>query len=288
GESAKSTLPIEPGQKMSKDFLPTFTVADLKRLREHCPAKLYIDVKFFTEQKAPIPYHKTEDVHFYPRSVAVLWSTKKDGTLLNCTDGLAAWVTPRLPEIEKLHRKAADYHPEGELRGYPDERTKEAQKHAVREQVRALFQALYQEVQLAYATSSNVVHPQADQTHYVLQNVRLPADIFKAGGPANCLDGSLLFASLLEKANLQPLLLLHQGHAVVGWRIYPEKEIYEFLEATSINRGDFELACQQGREVYQKAYPRGRSAISALDTLNGPLLVDIVACRKRNIVPMDW
>ncbi len=287
GESVKSTLPIEPGQKTSRDFLPTLTVDDLKRLREHCPVKLYIDIEFVTAQQVPIPYHKTEDIYFYPRSVAVLWSIKEDGTLLNCTDGLAGWVTPRLPKIETLHRKAADYHHEGELWGYHSERTKKAQKHAVREQVRALFQALHQDMKLAYATSSNVVRPQTDQMHYILQNVRLPVDIFNAGGPANCLDGSLLFASLLEKANLQPLLLLHQGHAVVGWRVYPEKQIYEFLEATSIHKGDFELACQQGWVVYHRAYPKGVAAASASDIPNSPLLVDIVACRKRNIVPMD-
>lgn len=288
GEPARNTLLTEPGKKTSQDFLPTFTIDDLKRLQERCPATLNIDIDFVTEQIVSIPYHKSEHVHFYPRNVAVLWSIQKDGTLLDRADGLAAWVTPRLPKIEEVHRKAADYHPQGELRGYPDERTKEEQRNAVREQVRALFQALCQEVKLAYATSSNVVLPETDQTQYILQNVRLPGDIFRTGGPANCLDGSLLFASLLEKANLQPLLLLHQGHAVVGWRIYPEKQMYEFLETTSIGRGDFELSRAQGWECYQKAYPKGVATVSAWNIYNRPLLVDIVACRKRDIVPMDW
>jgi hypothetical protein len=293
GESVSKTLPLEPDKPASDVFLPTLTAADLEHLHECCLASLDIKVGLLTDQVVTehqaIPLrHETMDVYLYPRNVAILWLKQRDGTVFNCTNGLAAWVTPRLYEIEKLHSRATQCHPDGELPGYPTKGTKKARKLAVRVQVRALFQTLYEGVQLAYATSSNVVRPKADQTRYVLQNVRLPVDIFNADGPANCLDGSLLFASLLEKANLHPALLLYQGHAIVGWRVFPDEQRYDFLEATSINSGDFELACQQGWKFYRRAYPGGTGAAPGSATLLGPRLIDILVCRQRDIVSMHW
>lgn len=293
GESVSKTLPLEPGKPASCIFLPTLTVADLERLRECCLASLNVRVELLTdqvlmEQEAMPIRHETLDVYLYPRNVAILWLQRRDGTLFNCTNGLAAWVTPRLYEIEKLHTRAAQCHPDGELNGYPTKGTKKARRLAVHTQVCALFQALYEEVKLVYATSSNIVRPGEDQMHYMLQNVRLPVDIFKADGPANCLDGSLLFASLLEKANLHPALLLYQEHAIVGWRVFPGEQKYEFLEATSINSGDFELACREGQTFYRKAYPGGTGAAPSSATRLGPRLIDILVCRQRDIVPMHW
>jgi hypothetical protein len=54
----------------------------------------------------------------------------------------------------------------------------------------------------------------------ILQRVRRPDEIMLSGTPAyNCLDGAILFASVLEKIGIAPLLVLLPTHALVGWKV---------------------------------------------------------------------
>ena len=60
------------------------------------------------------------------------------------------------------------------------------------------------------------------------QKVRTPGAILE-GGLATCLDTSMLFASALEQAGLNPLILLSKGHAFVGVWLQPQ----EFSQLTT-------------------------------------------------------
>lgn len=53
------------------------------------------------------------------------------------------------------------------------------------------------------------------------QKIRLPGDIAQ-GRIATCLDTTLLFASCLEQAKLNPIIVLPEGHALVGVWLQPE------------------------------------------------------------------
>lgn len=54
------------------------------------------------------------------------------------------------------------------------------------------------------------------------QKIRLPSQIL-ANRIATCLDSTMLFASALEQAGLNPIVVLPQGHAVVGLWLQPEE-----------------------------------------------------------------
>jgi hypothetical protein len=121
-----------------------------------------------------------------------------------------------------------------------------------------------------------------------VQLVRLPAEVIEAGGPANCIDGTVLFASLLENVNLQPLIFLQPGHALVGWRVFKDEPVFEFLDTIVIETGDFGLALPKGQEQYEQAYARGALGRTIIDPHDYASVVDIVDCRHENIQPMDW
>jgi hypothetical protein len=121
-----------------------------------------------------------------------------------------------------------------------------------------------------------------------VQLVRLPAEVIDAGGSANCIDGTVLFASLLEHVNLHPLIFIQPGHALVGWRVFKDKPTCEFLETTVIDKGDFHRALQLGQEQYEQAYARGALGRTIIDPYDYAFLIDIADCRSDNIQPMDW
>ena len=83
------------------------------------------------------------------------------------------------------------------------------------------------------------------------QRVRLPREALDEQ-QANCLDGALLFASLLEAASLNPaLVILQKG---------PGRDEWDYLETTLINSATFEQAVDIGRrkaEAFRKQAAAG-------------------------------
>jgi hypothetical protein len=154
-----------------------------------------------------------------------------------------AWVTPHAPGVQERVRRAAALHPAGRLAGYTA-----GGPGRVREQVAALYRAV-QEAGLAYV---NAVTDYGAPPDSVTQRARLPRETL-ARRSANCLDGTILFASLLEGASLSPALLLIPGHALVGWESDEAAGDWEFLETTMVGTADFDAARRSGTRQYQEA-----------------------------------
>src|SRR5262249_40971680 len=96
---------------------------------------------------------------------------------------------------------------------------------------------------------------------------------------ANSIDGTVLFASLLEGAALNAALVMVPGHAFVGWQAWDYEEAdWRFLETTTIGRADFEAACQSGQRQ-SEAFSGYRKHLLKLHPL--PKL------RARSIWPME-
>ena len=114
------------------------------------------------------------------------------------------------------------------------------------------------------------------------QRVRLPRQALEEQ-QANCLDGALLFASLLEAASLYPALVILPNHALVAWQKAPDREDWEYLETTLINSATFEQAMDIGRRKAEAF--RKQAAVG--DPLNFRLrpLRDLRV--RRGITPME-
>ncbi|HMG05166.1 MAG TPA: hypothetical protein VK581_06870 [Chthoniobacterales bacterium] len=69
------------------------------------------------------------------------------------------------------------------------------------------------------------------------QNVRF-VDQSLANTQANCVDGSVLFASILRKVSINPFLVTVPGHMYVGFYLGPDKTQFVGLETTAIGAAD--------------------------------------------------
>jgi hypothetical protein len=120
--------------------------------------------------------------------------------------------------------------------------------------VKALYQAL-REAGLTYVNS--VIDYGAGPGQFT-QRTRLPRESL-AQRSANCIDGTVLMASLLEGASLSPALVLVPGHAFVGWETWDGAGKWSYLETTMIGSSEFEAACQSATLQYDQAtklYPK--------------------------------
>ncbi len=191
----------------------------------------------------------------------------KTGEPRDLTHYYGAWVTPHAESVQDRVRRAAAMHPAGSLAGYG-----RGGAAAVREQVKAIYQSL-QECGLAYV---NAVTDYGAPPGTVTQRARLPRESL-ARKAANCIDGAILFASLIEGASLGAGLLLVPGHALVGWETEDGGD-WQFLETTLVGTADFDAACKSGQAQYEQArefYP---------DAVRLHRLADL---RERGIWPME-
>ena len=122
------------------------------------------------------------------------------------------------------------------------------------------------------------------------QRVRLLADVWNERR-ANCLDGSVLIASVLERIGIPAFIVLVPRHAFVGFHADANRSTVELLETTLLGtdtahlpRGaasSFDAARTAGRLRYSRVANR-------LDKAHRPdyALIDIETARAYGIVPL--
>jgi hypothetical protein len=217
-------------------LLPVFRAPAVREINELRRATLHFQV---LEVKSNRELYRTFPIWLLPQSSAYLWIvdpvTRKR---IDLTPYLGAWVTPNEPAVMQTLRAAAGLHPRKALGGYQEG------PEGVARQVEAIYQALRAE-QVAYIQSVLAFGAVAGMFQ---QRVRLPREAL-ANHSANCLDGTLLMASLLEAASLNPGIVLVPGHALLAWETGEGSGSWEYLETTMIGTSEFAVAQQAGRTL---------------------------------------
>lgn len=206
---------------------PTLFPAASRRLNEITRATLNVLVE---DLDGKTELHRTVPIWLLARNAAPL-ELKDPGTgqLMDMTKYLGAFVTPNEPTIMQFLRKVADRHPETRLAGYQSD---------VVPQVRAIFDTLKEDSKIAYVNSLIAFDP-AEGSYS--QRVRMPRESLRQR-QANCVDGTLLFASLLEAISLNAALVILRGHALVAWQQKEGSTKWSYLDTVEIDRSTFEVA----------------------------------------------
>ncbi len=275
-DPAIKTITVKKFAKLAIPLMPLLKPDMVVTLDKVKPATLQIQAFKGNE----LIYAYPEIIELHAHNTALLAVKAPDGKPVDLTRCLAAWVTPHNNKIEVLLRQAADYHNEGEFVGYQQGQSSRKSVESVRRQAQAVFEVLRYGIKLKYIDSSNNFGTENEQ---ITQRVRLPTEVLSSGGSANCLEGALLFASLLELATIDPVILLVSNHAIVGWHTQPGKEQYEFVDAALIPREDFTTARHAGQEHYKRALTQKLFSKEIFDFTGFARLVDINFCREHGI-----
>ena len=172
---------------------------------------------------------------------------------ISLLDYLVEWVTPNDQSINRTLKDAIDKQSILKL-GYQKGQNPNSL-------VRTIYNELKKEIKLTYRNlSPDIIIPNQGQIH---QKVQLPSETLGNGGFANCVDGAVLYASLIEAAGLDAIVVFSahkvensnrfdEGHALVGWRKEKGSKQYEFLETTITLNASFDGALKAGNRKYQK------------------------------------
>jgi hypothetical protein len=270
GFSARSveTIEVEQFAPANAALLPTFFPDRLRLLTELTRATVNVEVR---DLDAKTEVHRTIPVWLLARTTAPLKvKDPSTGTWQDMTRYLGAFVTPNAPEIMSYVRKALDKHPDKRLVGY------QIGTAEVTSQVRAIYEALV-ESRIAYVNSIIDFTPEIGMNN---QRVRLPRESL-TDQSANCIDGTVLFASLLEAISLNPAIVIVPGHAFLAWETGRNSNEWKYLETTMVSTHSFDEACTQA-ELTAAAWKTSAGPGQAMLTL-----WSLRELRAQNITPLE-
>lgn len=141
----------------------------------------------------------------------------------------AAYVNEENPMIDQLLREALNTRIVNRFLGYQG-----GNSEVVDKQVYALWNVL-QKRNFRYSSVSNT---SLSSNVVFSQRVRTFDDALESS-QINCVDGTVLFASLLRAINIDPILVRTPGHMFVGYYTDSKHKDMNFLETTMI--GDVDL-----------------------------------------------
>lgn len=259
-ESAPQTIELGPYEKKTCDYRPHFAPMAIRGIGEKRMADLYVQAARLVEGREHIILRQPYKVYLLPRNV-ILWAiSDAQGHVYDFSHHIGAWVTPEAEAIAELQRGILEKHPDRQMIGYQGRNIPEEREVVVREQIRAIYNYLKHVRNMAYAdTSINFGRiGLAPGDAAVAQVVRLPHETVGVNrGTANCIDATVLFASLIERFSMNPAVVLVPGHAFLGWQTWPGSPRYEYLETTVIARADFDDAARSGNRQHEQAVQEG-------------------------------
>ena len=245
---AVETIEVEHLENVTRAQMPTFFADRIGKVTELNRATVNVEVQ---DLDAKTEVHKTIPVWLLARSTAPLQvKDPSTGKWNDLTAYLGAFVTPNAPEIMSYLRKAVEKQPQKRLVGYQVSPEKAAgglkiDKEEVASEVKAVYEALA-ESSVTYINSVIDFTPESGTASN--QRVRVPRESL-ADRSANCIDGTLLIASLLEAISLNPAIVIVPGHAFVGWETWKNNNEWRYLETTMLSTDSFDAASLQGDQI---------------------------------------
>lgn len=212
---------ILPGQTVNDYCYPTFDAAQMKAIETETQAELNVN---YTYDGSTGPKGTSELFAFLGHNDWVRTYLPEEDRLtfadgLDNAEMLAAFVTKDDADVERLAKKLT-----GGIFTATDDGAWEA------------AESIYDG--LRYSSMRYVTEPSSFWTQDA-QHVQFPAETI-ANESGNCVDLSVLFASLLEAVGVKTALCLSSGHCQVGITL-PESGDFYVIEATAVDDPSIDL-----------------------------------------------
>ena len=263
--TAVRTKEIEPRKTAEFSLQPTLFPERAHAITEVQRATLHVIVE---DLDGKVESHDTYPITCLARTASFNAVRRPDtGETLDLSHYYGAWVTPHAFAVQERIRRAVELAPDRQMLGY------QGDPDLVDPQVAALYQSL-RETEIVYVNSVIDYGAPAGMT---TQRTRLPRESIELRS-ANCIDGTVLLASLMEGISLNPAIVLIPGHAFVGWEAWYGSDDWRFLETTLIGTTDFEAAHKSGQRQYEQfsKFSKDKIKLHSLQDL-----------RSRGIWPME-
>lgn len=157
------------------------------------------------------------------------------------------WVTPNMDSISSIHSEMSKIMPSYggyQLFGY------DSMEESINKQVQTVYEVL-RDKGIQYVSNTTVGSSG--------QKIKYPIEVLRTK-QANCIEGALLFASILESIGIDVAIVDVPGHAFIAWKTEKESSKLNFLETTlawNETPVSFEDAVSFAVESYEKEVELG-------------------------------
>jgi hypothetical protein len=160
------------------------------------------------------------------------FTLSEDGKPVDVCFMFAAYVNEQHPFVDKMLRESLDTKVVDSFTGYQSK-----EKAEVYRQVYAVWHALT----LRDLRYSDITTSSAASETISSQHVRMIDESIN-NAQANCVDGSVLMASVLRKVGIEPVLIMVPGHCYLGFQLDAEGTQFAGLETTLLGSAPEEAA----------------------------------------------
>src|SRR3989339_193654 len=251
---------VVPGKQTGNfDFIPTLTQDDIRVIEViPTPSAIFVEVSQITKKDKMISILRDSyPAVFLPYDQFSPQTTDAKDETYNLMDTLASWVTFNDRSLGDVISKASDkgaaLEPPVKIVGFQppnvfskierDYRSLEERDKDYMSQIKLIYDTLKEDYKMMY-----INQPIAYRNS---QRIKFPYDTLKNKG--NCIELAVLFASLLESIEIEPILAIftQDEHVAVGWKVSGEgREICNLLE-TNVFGEDFEKAVSKGKKLVE-------------------------------------
>ena len=179
---------------------------------------------------------------------------------------VTSWIQPNDRKIKEVVMKAGEK-TNGSMVGYQRKIFEEhsnlvglSDDEIVRYQIKMLYQLLQDVYEIRYDGGG------------IGQSINFPYETIRDKS-ANCVELSVLMASLLMEVGIEPVIVIVPNHAFIGWRIWDDEDVYDFVETTMLGapQKNFDDAHREGVKLASK--------YGLSDFIYGDLPVDVFGKR---------
>ncbi len=268
---ASDTVTIPGGATQEIRQNPRLTTASIEGLNSQHQADLHVVVSYLEAGEPKTVVDQTSETLITSRR-DFPW-TIKGFTQQEDWDLVVAMITPTDPGVEMLIRAGANYDPSGAMTSNYDSENDES--GTVWQRLWDIWQAETNDFSLTYISTTDSFASGSSQ------RIRLPGEVLdQASG--NCIELTLLYASVVEALGMQAALIMIPGHAYVAVRVDDTNDNYYFIETTMIGQATFKQAVTTGNSEWQKAQPYVANGSEDYGW------VDVPEARSNGIVPIPW
>ncbi|MSP40978.1 MAG: hypothetical protein EXR70_21015 [Deltaproteobacteria bacterium] len=193
----------------------------------------------------------------------------KDGRVQDLSWMLAAFVNENHPWIDKLLQEALRTRLTSQFSGY------QGTPQQVVKEINAIWTLLGQRG-MRY---SNIATPSGTSRTVISQHVRFLTESISFT-QANCLDGTVLLASIFRKIGLDPVIVLVPGHALLKVYLDNSHQNFVYIETTLMGRAMLSDAMRIGASKFSELY---RPNVGK----PGTFALSIAKAREMGIVPIN-
>lgn len=182
----------------------------------------------------------------------------------------AAFVNENHPWIHGLLQEALKTGRTRQFKGY------QGSEQEVLREIDAIWLALK-----ARGISYSSINRSSGESNKVKsQHVRLLSESVRYT-QANCIDGTVLLASIFRKLGLEAKIVLVPGHAFVGVVVDKKSKRIAYIETTMLNSASLHDAIARGNQNYEKMY------IPNKDRRMATTIIDVDIERRKGTLPIN-